>query len=300
MSEETKPTQTKKNNSGRIIIILLALLLAVAGYLYIDKNKEANDLSAEKIELTQQLTQLLAEYDAMETDNDSLRAVIESERARLTAMIDSVVSLRNEDVKKLDRYRGEVARLKKMNNRLVNQVDSLSKYTEQLSAEKALVDSAYASEQEKTAALSEDNASLKQDVARGSQLQCATVEAMAISRRKSGSESDTQRARRADEIKICYTIAKNPISKKGNRTIYARVETPENTVVSIPNNLAENVFEVNGEELLYSAKKDVFYENNRLDDCVYVVKTEEFAKGTYKVSLYTEGYMIGETQFTLK
>jgi hypothetical protein len=301
MSENTNPTKsTSKGGSSRWIIIALILLALLLGWFYMNKSKEANDLSAEKIELTQELTQLLAEYDAMETDNDSLRAVIQSERARLTAMIDSVINLRNEDVQKLDRFRGEVARLKKMNSRLVSQVDSLSAYSKQLATEKAIVDSAYAQEQVKNADLSTTNEALKKDVEAGSKLQCATVDAMAISRSSSGSENDTQRARRADEIKICYTIAKNPISKKGTRTVYARVETPDNTVVSIPDNLANNVFEINGEQLLYSAKKDVMFEGNRMDDCIYVIKTEKFTKGNYKVTLYTEGYQIGESTFSLK
>jgi hypothetical protein len=60
------------------------------------------------------------------------------------------------------------------------------------------------------------------------------------------------------------------------------------------------MFEYNGQKIQYSVKKDIDYQNNAIDITIYWDKIEDFTPGAYVVSVFTDGYLIGESQFSLK
>ena len=63
---------------------------------------------------------------------------------------------------------------------------------------------------------------------------------------------------------------------------------------------ADNIFETREGNLIYSAKRQLEYENQDIEMCIFYDKTEEFVEGTYNVEIYAEQNKIGETTFTLK
>ena len=53
--------------------------------------------------------------------------------------------------------------------------------------------------------------------------------------------------------------------------------------------------------IAYSDKKEIDYQNERIDLAIYYdLKGEEALKGNYKVKIYCEGNLIGTDSFTLK
>lgn len=290
----------KKSRGSVVIIILLLLVAAVLGWFYLSSDKEVESLSAEKAEMQSKINAMLADYDALETDNDSLNAVIQGEKQRLLAFKDSISAVRDGDLARLRRYQNQLSGLKKDNARLVARLDSVSQYATQLAQEKEQVELTLQQEMLKTENLSAQKSQLEKDVQKGSIIQATGMSAYAIKRKRSGDEDDTRRASRADEIKTCIQLGKNLIASQGERVLYIRVITPDNRVVSMADSSSANTFPFNGKDLLYSGKKSYWYENSAQEVCVYITKAEEFQEGTYKVEAYTDGYMLGEATFALK
>lgn len=291
--------QEKKRSYLVWIIVILILGMAGLGWYFNQEKVKAQELSAEKEQLTDELQALMSQYDNLELANDSLMDVAEAERTKMRKMIDSVQSLRNIDKGQIDRLKRQVYRLQIEKKEMITQLDSMSVHIQKLEKEKELAELTLEIERERSSTLERKSQSLEQTVAKGSILTATSVSAHAIKRWNSGKESDTERARRADEIKVCFTIGKNMIAEKGERTIYVRVMTPENTILSITDSASANSFNVNGQEMLYSASRVIWYEGEAMDECLYVSR-EDFTKGRYQVEVFTEGYMLGNESFELR
>jgi hypothetical protein len=76
-----------------------------------------------------------------------------------------------------------------------------------------------------------------------------------------------------------------------------RLLTADNVTLS---NTAGDMFSYNGENVVYSAKREVEYEKKDIDVKIYWDKNEELKTGNYTAVLYAEGYEIGSASFTLK
>lgn len=298
MSEQTK----SNNKSLKAIIIVLAVLL-IGSALYIvnltkTTDEEIVDLTEQREEVKESLLELRDQYDALLSDKDSLNEELIAERDRITNLLDSVDNVHKSDLARIRRYQNEVSRLKKDKAELLLKADSLIVANEQLIEEKKLVEESLEQTTQKAQKLESKAAELEKNVALGSILEAQALAANAIKVYRSGRERDTESARRADKIKVCFTLGKNLIAEPGERTIYVRVETPENKVIAYTKE-DSNAFIYNGEERVFSDKKTVEYENEPMDMCIYVDKESDFAEGVYSVSVYAEGAKIGETSFEL-
>ena len=294
-------TAGKEKKNSIIVLVLLALLVGSAFLIWslIESREQAEELSMAKIELTSELNELMIRYDDLELANDSLMDVADAQRMYMRATIDSINRLTGLDKAALDRLKKRVYRLQVEKARMIGQLDSLSAHVQKLEKEKALAELNLQTEREKTRQLAKDQKLMEQTIAMGSMLTATSVKTGAIKRWRSGKESATRRARRADEIKVCFTIGKNTIAPAGEREVFIRVTTPQNTVLSIADSSSEKSFVTDGTELLFSARKLVDYQGEAISNCVYVPR-ENFGKGSYRVELYTEEYMIGSDRFELR
>lgn len=302
MSEQDNNQQNNSNKTSKIIIAILAILLLGSVYYIYDLNKtktaEIVDLTEDRAKIKSELTELIGQYDALLSDKDSLNQELLDERERIVNLLDSVDNVHKSDLARIRRYQSEVSRLKKDKADLLMKADSLIVANEQLIEEKKLVEQSLEQTTQKAQKLETKAAELEKNVALGSILEAQALKANAIKVYRSGRERDTESARRADKIKVCFTLGKNLIAEPGERTIYIRVETPAGTVIAYQKE-DSNEFEYNGERRIFSDKKVVEYENEPLDMCVYVDKELDFEEGVYTVDVYAEGAKIGESSFEL-
>ncbi|MCF0205783.1 MAG: hypothetical protein HUK15_00005, partial [Bacteroidales bacterium] len=54
------------------------------------------------------------------------------------------------------------------------------------------------------------------------------------------------------------------------------------------------------QQLAYTDKRDITYENQNLDVSIYHKISEELVKGKYEVSIYLEGNEIGKSSFIIE
>jgi hypothetical protein len=290
---------TSQNRVKNIIIALLVLAVVIVGYLLTRSSGQVEDLEAEKQSLIVELEGMRSQLTAMQSDNDSMAVFITSESERLNIMIEELKQDKDFNQKKYDEYRAKANQMKKQNERLTAQVDSINKAYQALQIEKQVVEENLEGEVVKNAELTDENTVLKKDVAVGSMLQLSKLNSAAYKVKGGGKETETNKASGATRIKACFTVAKNMIATKGERTVYMRVTTPDLKVIAAKGE-ANNTFSFNGQPLMYSAKQALFYEQDIIESCINMDKETDFAAGEYTVELYTEGYKLGETKVILK
>ena len=108
---------------------------------------------------------------------------------------------------------------------------------------------------------------------------------------------ETTELRNLDKVRVCFTLRENPIAAAGNKIVYLRVVRPDQLVIT-PS--PDNLFEVKGEQLIFSANRAVDYANADIEMCIFLDNTGDFIAGTYNVELYLDGEKIGTGSFVLK
>ena len=291
--------EKKKNNSSKLVIGILLAVIAVLAFMLTRSKGEVNDLETTKERLAFDLEEKIAELEDMESDNDSLDAYIVEEIAYLRAVNDSINNINEANSAQIQKLNSRVWGLKQREKKFIAQIDSINAAYEVLKMEKEKVEMNLAEEEARNTELTTENMALQNEVAIGSMLQATRVVAVGMKVYKSGKLKETGRARRAGRINACATIAKNLLAQPGEREVFLRITTSDNTVLVNPDNEGESSFDFNGQPLMYSAKAVLDYNNEIAVMCMDFDK-EEFSKGEYSVEMFTEGYKLGETVLVLK
>ncbi|MAW64772.1 MAG: hypothetical protein CMD18_01095 [Flavobacteriales bacterium] len=187
--------------------------------------------------------------------------------------------------------RSEISKLKAKNQALISENAKLKEENKQLGTD-------LAGANENNAKLEGLNNDLEGKVALGKRLQTFEKIAEGVKVRRNGEEKSTSRARRADKIRVAFTIGKNEIADAGEIDLFLRVLDPDDRVIS------ENGEEFNykNEKITYTSKKAVNYQKSSKDVIMFAEKTggESFQEGLYKVQVYTKTDMILVETFSLK
>lgn len=108
---------------------------------------------------------------------------------------------------------------------------------------------------------------------------------------------ETKRFSATEQIKVCFTLLENKAAIQGYKDIYLQIINPKKRVVT---NNGEFV-EYGNQLLRYSAKTNVFYENEELDVCVFIdPNKKDLLPGDYEINIYSGINLIGNTVFSLK
>ncbi len=108
---------------------------------------------------------------------------------------------------------------------------------------------------------------------------------------------ETKRFNATEQIKVCFTLLENKSAIQGYKDIYLQIINPKKKVVTDKGEFVEF-----GDKLLrYSAKTNVFYENEELDVCVFIdPNKKDLLPGDYEINIYSGINLIGNTVFSLK
>ncbi len=279
-----------------ILIVVLVIIIGIMGYkLYVDskelkKTNEANMLlKEEKIELEGKLNALIVEYDSLMTENDSINALLTSEQEKIRQLL----KYRASDATKIKMYRSELETLRKVMRSYIVQIDSLNTRNLELTAENIRVRTRLREVESDKDAISKRAEELTSQVQMASVLIAKDVVVYPINK----NSKPKDKISKIDKIKVCFTIRENNIAQPGTKDIYMRIIRPDDVVLASDMN---DLFEYNGEQIVYTAVRELEYENSDIDMCIFWDKTETLIPGVYTTLLYAEGYEIGHTTFALK
>ncbi len=247
------------------------------------------------------LENLLDEYNNVTTDNTELSDSIAIQKQKVTILLQELE--KSEKSKKytareLYKMRKEAETLRKVMKNYVYKVDSLNKLNIELQETIKVKDQTITSVTGERDEFKERTENLSRTVEMGSKLQILDLTSDAIRVRASGSFTETSRAKRADQVKACFTIVANSIAKKGNKMFYMRIISPLGNVLT---NTKSTQITSGGETIEVSVGRSLDYQGKAVDFCIFYEKaSEELPNGDYKVEIYSEGMKVGTTSFGLK
>ena len=282
--------------------ILLAVIAVMAWMLVNQKNVfVTQEKSSEnvKTELQAQLDSLLAEHERVKMSYGELSNSL-SER-------DSIINVKANEIKKLLGSKSELAvvnrklaQLQQITRVYEQQIDSLFTVNRKLKAENEKIKIDYNLEQQKTNDLSKDKQVLNEKITGAAILKAYKITAVAYKSKGVDKEKETDKAARADKIKICFTVSENKLVSSGYKRFFVRIARPDNSILTRG---PAYTFQFLGQTLQFSAMETLNYEGDAADVCTYFerpVNGTELSKGKYFVNIFTEDREIGQTTIELK
>lgn len=300
MENKSQPGFDKKNEKiykGTILVLLLIIgVLAVMLFTNRQSFKvERETATLLNAELQAELDSLLADYNAAKLEYDSV--LVDK---------DSIILASAEEIQRLIASQADYYRIRRQLNLLqerskdyIRDIDSLVRINEVLKGENVAFREEIQRATIRTTELQQDKEELASKVEVASALRAFQFQPEAIRIRSRGREEATDRASRAEQIKVCFSIAENPIARSGNHNVYLRIAAPDGSILRISDDDAYS-FVIDGDVLQYSATTVIDYQNRETDICLYWQRTAEFEPGLYVISLFTDDYRLGETAITLR
>ena len=303
-TSSTSPQGEKKNRSNTGLLLLVVLLLisnVVMLWMLMQRGKEVEQtqeqvqaISSEKDNVTHLLENMLASYDTLKTENDQLTTEMEAQKAQIGELLDRV-KRGNYDLSKAKK---EAETLRKIMKGYVATIDSLNQANQLLTAENLTIKQELGEEKAQKDALSTEKAALEGKIAKGAILHTTAMNAGALFMRSNGKQVETDRAKKAEMVKSCFTLRQNSVTDAGDKTLYMRVISPDGTV--LPATDSDNRFKFNGVEGEFSARREVNYQNQPVDVCIFWTGTSELRTGQYIVEVYEAGALVSKANFNLK
>ena len=293
-----------KDKLYKIIIAVLILIILFMGWRMIVIKSSVDTIIIDKetamkqnIELENELNELMAEHERIKEEFSTLSGQL-SEK-------DSLIQSYAEEIESLIASQADYRRIKRKLDYLrgitqgyVNQVDSLYRVNAQLKDENREIKGLYESEQDRSKLLSEEKEDLSNKVSQGAILRAYGINVNTFRVRNNGNESETDKAKRTDRVKICFTISENPLVEAGTKDVFIRIARPDGLILT----QGSYTFIYQGKRIQYTAKQSINYTNKSQKLCVNWDTGEEqdLPEGTYYVSIFTDDQMIGEGSFSLR
>lgn len=292
--------EVKNNNGLKIVVgILSVLLIASLAYIFMlttDVKQTQNEIATVKTEketVMSDLVALKASYDTAIAEKSTVSEELNAERQKVEDLmielekskgdanaIQGIRSKYNALVAKMKELAKENKGLKLQNSKLTTQRDS----TITVLGEAKKVNDALASEKEE----------LAKTVEKGAKLTLLNLKTTAFKRKDSGKETETDKASKANVLKISFMIAENAIAKSEDKTYYVQVIDSNNNV------LGDKKSETFGEtSIIYSFTANVKYENKTVE-VVKELLGKNFEKGTYYVNVFDKAELVSKSSFTLQ
>ena len=279
--------------------ILLVLFLGTAFYtskLYNEKQEAEKTLTSEKQQVMNDLNNMAQEYDAAIAESEVKNQDLIAARERIQGLMDSLKISQN-SVSSLWRYKKKFLALEEEMDVLLAENDRLKGENQYLASSLDSTQVQLAERTMFTDSLLVQNSELATVVKDASALQTVGLIGMGVIERSSGKQIPTERARRSDKIKICFTVAKNMLAEAGDKELYVQVIDSKNNVLG-----ANDQVQFDDEVLNYSLISRFNYENRNLQICEYVSPSDDakFEEGRYKINVFNEKELISSSEFVLK
>lgn len=317
-------TTQSNNNNGllKVIIVVMAGVLALLGYLFMGARNETLELQKSLTSKVEQLSTTQIKLDSISKSLDekilevqglggsvaeleAVKAQLENDKKKLKTDLSFSAQKYESKIKDYETFLvakdDDIRKLKAENGILVAKTQTLETEKQQVIVENTSLKTEKA---ELTTTLTKTvddfttkNNDLKRQVNLASAMKAINVQVTALSSKGKERDGGEYKAKRIDQIKVAFIMPSNPVAAQNNKDIYVRVLDANGAVVENGNG---GIVQVDGKEIAYSFRKNVPFENN--DQRVDLVsgKGANYTKGQYSVELYSEGFKIGKGIFEVK
>lgn len=288
-------------NKKVLIPVIIVGLLLVAGIVYLaislNEQKEENRAMQElaemdKKEMENEYQQFAMQYSEMKTqiNNDSIVAQLTAEQEKTQQLLEELKRTKANDAREISRLKKELATVRAVLRSYVLEIDSLNRLNQNLTEENNRMKGQYEAATREIEGLNTEKASLSEKVAIASQLDAIGI-TMTMKDKRS---KDTEKLKKAKSLQVSFSIAKNVTAPNGMKTIYVRITTPTGAVLG-----GGGTFSYENRNLECSMKKTIEYTGNETPMTLYWNINQAMVEGTYKISIFADGNMIGSKSVKL-
>jgi hypothetical protein len=289
-----------KNKQTIWIIAIVVLGLIVVGtvfYIIYQRSQFGALLQQSELykeELEDEYNQLSIQYEGykLQINNDSLVAQLETEQLKVQRLQEELRTVKATDARRINELKKELETLRSIMRGYVVQIDSLDRLNKQLTQENQQVTARYQQATQAVSQLTQERQQLMETVQIASKLDASNINVRGITDKN----RTTDKINRMDQLEVSFTINKNITAELGEKTIYIRIQKPDDDVlIKSPG----DVFPFEGKQINYSARRTIEYGGEEVPMTIYW-KIEDFlSPGTYRVDIFADGNRIGRKSFKL-
>ena len=300
-----------KSNIVAIAAALLAVVLGVLGFIIWNQQSAISEKEAvsekqqqelkdmeelvemNKLDLENQFEQFTAQYGEIITsiNNDSLIAQLTREQMRTQKLLEELKNVKATDAKEITRLKKELETVRAVLRSYIRQVDSLNQVNRTLVAQNDEMKGRLEESNRVNQGLQEEKQKLTERVTIAAQLDATGISMTILNKRN----KVAKKIKDCKTIQVGFNISRNVTAENGQRTLYVRIQTPSGEVLN-----GGGTFPYENRQLEYSMKKMIEYAGEEVAVLTYWQVGEFLEAGEYRVSIFTDGNMIGSKTFSFK
>lgn len=290
------------NNKKIVLPLVAVIVLLVAGVAYLayslnqekQVNKDMQELAVlEKQEMENEYQQFADQYSEMKTriNNDSIVAQLTREQERTQQLLEELRKTKADDAAEITRLKKELATVRAVLRSYVLQIDSLNQLNAELMDENNRVRSELEITNQQNMALASSNMTLSEKVAIASQLNATNISLTPLNKKG----KNNKHMKKARSLLVSFNIARNVTASNGTREIFIRITTPMGEALN-----GGGTFNYEDRQLAYSIKRSIDYSGEETSVTGMWPVNETLSGGSYNVSIFADGNMIGSRNFTFE
>lgn len=281
-------------------IIVVLILAGATAYLFINLNKQKEENAAikelaeiDKKEMENEYQQFAQQYSEMKTqiNNDSIVAQLTAEQEKTQRLLNELRRVKSTDAIEITRLKKELATVRAVIRSYVMEIDSLNKVNANLTQENTRVKGQYEAATRQIEGLSTEKRSLSEKVAIAAQLDATGISLVAKNKRGKA----TDQIDKATTLQVSFNITRNVTAASGVKDIYVRIMSPTGSLLN-----GAGSFSYENRTLQYSMKRSVEYNGEETPMTLFWNVSQALVAGTYQVSIFADGNMIGSRSFAFK
>lgn len=294
-SLENKIKSISKREWLFVALILILIVYSVMSYIKFGQIKDF--LTEEKENLEIELSELASQYEKAVFEKNSLKTELIEKKERISRLVDSVKKI-DITMALLREYKEQIRVLQEEKKELFYLADSLDMANQILKVQRDEARSTLKSQVSLNSKLTVTNNKLQETIENSSLLDIANLESSSLAI-DDGIYEETLASGSTHKIKTCFTLLKNKLAKKGDKKVYVVAINPQDSIVA--KRKANYFIDPDGLKRYYSAHKEVYYENEDLDVCVYISGSKrEYVSGIYLIGVFIDGLFKSEQELLLK
>ncbi|MDP4283023.1 MAG: hypothetical protein Q8891_01255 [Bacteroidota bacterium] len=308
----TIESQPKRNPKNLIIGLLIAALLITGGFFIFDHGNSGKTIQADQTEIAKVISEksdIQTSFDASLARLDSMKSVNAELDSKLTASTSEIANMKKEIRSILHKKNATASELAKarnliavLNGKITDFETQVAQLTEENANLKQNVAVLTADKVALTRNLDSTNVikqTLEKKVDVASTLNATNISITPVKVRNNGKIKVSTVAKRVDKLLVSFDV-NNRIIQPGMFDVYVVVIGPDGKPVTTSPNT--DIFTTrNDGDKTFTAKLPVDLENSKTKNVEFAfVPGSHFQKGTYKIQIYQNGFLIGEKIRELK
>ena len=224
-------------------------------------------------------------------NNDSIVAQLTAEQEKTQRLLNELRRVKSTDAIEITRLKKELATVRAVIRSYVMEIDSLNKVNANLTQENTRVKGQYEAATRQIEGLSTEKRSLSEKVAIAAQLDATGISLVAKNKRG----KSTDQIDKATTLQVSFNITRNVTAASGVKDIYVRIMSPTGNLLN-----GAGSFSYENRTLQYSMKRSVEYNGEETPVTLFWNVSQALVAGTYQVSIFADGNMIGSRSFAFK